>query len=153
MPFSIGMSVAITVWRCVRAVLKNSPARPHAPICSNCSPNTSSSASATMRCSCSRSSVPSGLLHHSARFMAGNFRPGPLNSPAPMIDVTPLRAFADNYIWLLRSPKRPATAVVVDPGDAQPVLEALEAEQLQLGAVLLTHHHADHIGGAKELRA
>lgn len=43
-------------------------------------------------------------------------------------------------------------AVVVDPGDAAPVLQALDAQQLQLAGILVTHHHADHIGGIEALR-
>jgi len=59
-------------------------------------------------------------------------------------EVVPLRAFADNYIWTIRDA---AFAAVVDPGDAQPVLEYLAREKLQLVAILNTHHHADHVGG------
>jgi hydroxyacylglutathione hydrolase len=60
------------------------------------------------------------------------------------IDIVPIRAFQDNYIWCLR---RGTSAVVVDPGDAAPVLEYLSAERLQLAAILTTHHHSDHVGG------
>ena len=60
-----------------------------------------------------------------------------------------LPAFADNYIWLLHDKGR---ALVVDPGQAQPVLDALQREQLQLEAILVTHHHADHVGGVRALR-
>ena len=65
-------------------------------------------------------------------------------------DVVPLRAFNDNYIWTLRDARY---AVVVDPGDAQPVLDYLAAEKLELLAVVITHHHADHIGGVARLIA
>lgn len=57
-------------------------------------------------------------------------------------------AFKDNYIWLLAAAGR---AMVVDPGDAAPVRLALAARGLALEAVLVTHHHADHMGGAAEL--
>ena len=58
-------------------------------------------------------------------------------------------AFNDNYIHLLRD----GDAVgVVDPGDAAPVLAALERLGLRLTHVLLTHHHADHIGGVPALK-
>jgi hydroxyacylglutathione hydrolase len=60
-----------------------------------------------------------------------------------------LPAFSDNYIWLLHDKGR---AVVIDPGQAQPVLDALAREQLQLEAILVTHHHADHVGGVQVLR-
>lgn len=65
-------------------------------------------------------------------------------------EVVPLRAFNDNYIWTLRDARY---AVVVDPGDAQPVLDYLAAEKLELLAIVITHHHADHIGGVARLIA
>lgn len=67
---------------------------------------------------------------------------------APALRALP--AFADNYIWLLGEPGRPA--VVVDPGEAAPVLNAMR-QGLSIAAVLLTHHHPDHVGGAAELVA
>jgi hydroxyacylglutathione hydrolase len=60
-----------------------------------------------------------------------------------------LPAFADNYIWMLHDAQR---ALVVDPGQAQPVLEALQRLSLHLTAILVTHHHADHVGGVAALR-
>ena len=64
--------------------------------------------------------------------------------------LQPLPAFADNYIWTLR--ESPAGApLVVDPGDAAPVLAMAEATGLAPGALLLTHHHPDHVGGAAAL--
>ncbi|MGH8251518.1 MAG: hydroxyacylglutathione hydrolase [Steroidobacteraceae bacterium] len=70
-----------------------------------------------------------------------------------MLEASPIPAFQDNYIWLLRGATDPRAVAVVDPGDAQPVLARLEAEGLQLAAILATHHHADHVGGARELVA
>jgi hydroxyacylglutathione hydrolase len=67
-----------------------------------------------------------------------------------MFDVLPLRAFRDNYIWTLR---RDASVVVVDPGDAAPVLDYLGREGATLVAILATHHHPDHVGGIAELRS
>jgi hydroxyacylglutathione hydrolase len=64
------------------------------------------------------------------------------------MDLQALPAFADNYIWTLADAGGPA--VVVDPGDATPVLAAVDAG-LELGLLLLTHHHHDHIGGAERL--
>lgn len=70
-----------------------------------------------------------------------------------MLDVSPVRAFSDNYLWLIRAPLDPRGAVVVDPGDARPVDEALERAGLSLRAILVTHHHPDHVGGVAELAA
>ena len=63
--------------------------------------------------------------------------------------LIPVPAFTDNYLWLLHDGKH---ALVVDPGDAGPVLVALREHGLQLESILVTHHHADHTGGVAELR-
>ncbi len=65
------------------------------------------------------------------------------------MNLIPLPAFQDNYLWVLHDGQR---ALVVDPGDAQPVLAFLRREGLQLDAILVTHHHPDHIGGLDVLR-
>ncbi|MDB5850982.1 MAG: hydroxyacylglutathione hydrolase [Rhodoferax sp.] len=65
------------------------------------------------------------------------------------MNILPLPAFADNYIWLVHDGRR---ALVVDPGDAQPVFDALQRLGLQLDTILVTHHHADHTGGVAALR-
>ena len=67
-----------------------------------------------------------------------------------MPTLRPLPALSDNYIWLLADDAT-GTAVVVDPGEAGPVFDALAADDLTLTTVLLTHHHSDHIGGTFEL--
>ncbi len=67
-----------------------------------------------------------------------------------MLEIEPIPAFRDNYIWLVHDGER---AAVVDPGDAAPVLQALNKLGLALCAVLATHHHPDHIGGIGELLA
>lgn len=60
------------------------------------------------------------------------------------MDLVALPAFADNYIWMLHDGRQ---ALVVDPGDATPVLQALSSRALTLTGILVTHHHADHVGG------
>lgn len=67
-----------------------------------------------------------------------------------MDSVEPIPLLGDNYAWLLVSGS--ATAVV-DPGEAAPVARAIAARGLRLEAVLVTHHHPDHAGGAAELAA
>lgn len=62
--------------------------------------------------------------------------------------LIPLPAFTDNYIWMLHDGHG---ALVVDPGDAQPVLHALSGSGLQLLTILVTHHHKDHTGGIQQL--
>ena len=62
--------------------------------------------------------------------------------------VEPIPAFNDNYIWLLAHGPE---AAVVDPGDAAPVLQRLQQRGLRLAAILVTHHHGDHVGGVEEL--
>lgn len=68
----------------------------------------------------------------------------------PDLTIRPLPALRDNYIWLISLGRQ---AVVVDPGEAEPVLHALRDNGLQLAAILLTHHHADHTGGVSALTA
>jgi hydroxyacylglutathione hydrolase len=64
--------------------------------------------------------------------------------------LLPLPAFQDNYLWLLQDGQR---ALVVDPGDAEPVLAGLRQAAARLEAILVTHHHGDHTGGVQALRA
>jgi hydroxyacylglutathione hydrolase len=68
-----------------------------------------------------------------------------------MFKVTPVEAFRDNYIWLIHGAD-PRRVAIVDPGDASPVLEALQSLELAPHAILLTHHHPDHSGGIPALR-
>lgn len=65
--------------------------------------------------------------------------------PHAPLEITAIPAFSDNYIWLITAGGE--ACAVVDPGDHQPVLEALERRGLELRYILLTHHHADHVGG------
>jgi len=67
-----------------------------------------------------------------------------------MLTVQTVTAFNDNYIWLIRHPDRPQVAIV-DPGDATPVIAAITAQSLEPVAILITHHHQDHVGGIGDL--
>ena len=67
-----------------------------------------------------------------------------------MLHIIPIPAFEDNYIWLLHNNRY---AVVVDPGDATPVIAMLEKLNLILTTILITHHHGDHIDGVASLLA
>lgn len=64
--------------------------------------------------------------------------------------IHPISAFSDNYIWTVTEADS-RRACVVDPGDAQPVIEYLESNELQLSDILITHHHPDHTGGIQQL--
>lgn len=67
-----------------------------------------------------------------------------------MMEVRSVHAFDDNYIWLIGCKGNPHIAIV-DPGDEDPVIERIEADGLKPVAILITHHHGDHTGGAAEL--
>lgn len=66
------------------------------------------------------------------------------------MELIALPAFTDNYIWMLHDG---TDAVVVDPGEAAPVLSALDERHLTLAAILVTHHHGDHVGAVDALRS
>lgn len=65
------------------------------------------------------------------------------------IEIEAIRAFSDNYIWAMHDGLH---CVLVDPGEAPDALDFLKRNNLRLAGFLLTHHHADHIGGVDEIR-
>lgn len=67
------------------------------------------------------------------------------------LKIDAISAFSDNYIWLLSNDSN--ICAVVDPGDANPVINVLQKRGLQLEYILLTHHHPDHTGGVTALKA
>jgi hydroxyacylglutathione hydrolase len=70
------------------------------------------------------------------------------NPPRSDLAVLAVPAFKDNYLWLIHDG---VNAAAVDPGDAGPILDVLASHKFALTAILLTHHHADHIGGVTQL--
>jgi hydroxyacylglutathione hydrolase len=68
-----------------------------------------------------------------------------------IMKVSLIKAFSDNYIWAISTNKNTATALV-DPGDAAVCIAHIEQHGLQLSAILITHHHHDHVGGIEQLR-
>ncbi|EMR12421.1 hydroxyacylglutathione hydrolase [Methylophaga lonarensis MPL] len=68
-----------------------------------------------------------------------------------MLKVHAVNAFEDNYIWLIQS-EHSAETMIVDPGSAEPVLRKLQTLELEPVAILITHHHHDHVGGIRQLR-
>ena len=65
-----------------------------------------------------------------------------------MINIEPIKAFDDNYIWLMTTNEG---SIVIDPGESINLLKAIEQKNLKLDAILITHHHYDHTGGIEEL--
>ncbi len=65
------------------------------------------------------------------------------------MNLNSIPAFQDNYIWVLTDDE--GKCIIVDPGEAAPVLRAIAENQWRPEAILLTHHHHDHVGGVKEL--
>jgi len=65
-----------------------------------------------------------------------------------MINIEPIKAFDDNYIWLMTTNEG---SIVIDPGESKNLLKAVEKKNIKLDAILITHHHYDHTGGIEEL--
>ena len=83
----------------------------------------------------------------------GYFMPGfstefATHVPGTTLTALAVPAFDDNYLWLVHDGKH---AIAIDPGDAGPILAVLNEKTLTLSAILLTHHHADHVGGVPVL--
>ena len=66
------------------------------------------------------------------------------------IKITPIKALHDNYIWAIENKNN---LVVIDPGEAKPVIEYITKHNLNLAAILITHHHYDHTDGIAEILA
>ncbi len=71
-----------------------------------------------------------------------------INKPHSITTVSAIKAFKDNYIWLIN---QDMNGVLVDPGDAQPVFKYLKDNPLNINVILITHKHHDHMGGVKEI--
>jgi len=67
-----------------------------------------------------------------------------------MLNITPIHAFSDNYIWMIQRDNLPQV-VLVDPGQSEPVIKYLQKNNLQPLAILITHQHYDHTGGVADL--
>jgi len=67
-----------------------------------------------------------------------------------MLNITPVHAFSDNYIWMIQRDDLPQV-VLVDPGQSKPVISYLQENNLQPLAILITHQHYDHTGGVADL--
>ena len=68
-----------------------------------------------------------------------------------MISINIIKAFSDNYIYLLRNESKNITSVI-DPGESDPVLKYLSEKGWHLDEIINTHHHNDHIGGNSKLQ-
>jgi len=62
--------------------------------------------------------------------------------------ITPIKAFQDNYIWAMIEDQN---LIIIDPGDAKPVLDFISHSKLNLLSILITHKHLDHMGGVDEI--
>ena len=65
-----------------------------------------------------------------------------------MINIEPIKAFNDNYIWLATTNEG---SIVIDPGEAHKTIKYLKENDLNLDAILITHHHFDHTGGIEDM--
>lgn len=70
----------------------------------------------------------------------------------PDTNISAIAALTDNYIWAISQPKQ-RDVLIVDPGEAKPVITYLEQHQGHLRGILITHHHGDHVNGVADLLA
>ena len=66
-----------------------------------------------------------------------------------MLKISHIQAYSDNYIWLIQTNEG---NTLVDPGDASPVLDLIQREEIEIDDILITHHHFDHVGGLQSLK-
>ena len=66
-----------------------------------------------------------------------------------MLKISHIQAYSDNYIWLIQTNEG---NTLVDPGDASPVLDFIQREEIEIDDILITHHHLDHVGGLQSLK-
>jgi len=72
-----------------------------------------------------------------------------MDSTTSRFEIMPIPVLKDNYVWVIKNQKR--EVVIIDPGEAAPVLKFLQEWDLNLLAILITHHHWDHVGGIEEI--
>jgi len=72
--------------------------------------------------------------------------------PNPNLTIKTIPCLNDNYAYLIHN-KATSTTILIDSPEASPIIEVLQAENWQLTDILITHHHHDHVGGVKELKA
>ena len=65
-----------------------------------------------------------------------------------MLSVEPIKAYEDNYIWLVSTNEG---SIVVDPGESERIIKAIDENTIDLKGILITHHHYDHTNGLKDL--
>ena len=65
-----------------------------------------------------------------------------------MLSVKPIKAYQDNYIWLVSTNEG---SIVVDPGESKKILNLIDNNEIDLKGVLITHHHFDHTNGLSDL--
>lgn len=66
------------------------------------------------------------------------------------VKIIPIKILDDNYVWLIIKNNQ---AIAIDVGDEKPVLDYLKSHELELVAIIITHHHHDHIGGVANLKS